>query len=185
VQMTPDNGIKTYSRLFFALWPDEATRQALTQLSKTFDTQAGKPAAPDNFHVTLVFLGNVNLETAALLKQYAPDISAEPFELTFESLSYWQQPKILCATCKNIPQPIVALASKLDALARQCGLRTDIRSYVPHITLVRHAQFIPDQAIKPVVWSAEAFCLVQSCSEPEGVCYRVLRRWPLRLEKTS
>lgn len=168
---------KPYSRLFFALWPDDATRLELTRLTKTFDARAGKPVLPHNYHVTLVFLGNVDQEMEVLLKQRAADITGEPFELIFQSVSYWQKPKILCATCNKIPQQVVELASKLDAKARQSGLQTDSRPYVPHITLTRHAQSFTDTAIKPISWRADDFCLVQSSKEPEGVCYRVLQRW--------
>jgi len=179
VQTTGDDDGKAYSRLFFALWPDESTRQILTRLTATFSAQAGKLVVPNNLHVTLVFLGTVDQTTASAIKQRACDISVEPFELTFESLNYWQQPKICCLTCKDIPPQIIDLASKLDALARQVGLQTDPRPYVPHITLSRHAQSAPEQAITPIVWRADAFCLVESSSEPEGVCYQVLQRWPL------
>lgn len=178
MQTTGDDDRNTYSRLFFALWPDEPTRQRLTRVTATLSAQAGKPVVPNNFHVTLVFLGTVDQTTASAIKQRACDISVEPFELTFESLNYWQRPKICCLTCKDIPSQIIDLASKLDALARQSGLQTDPRSYIPHITLSRHAQSSSGQTITPIVWRADAFCLVQSNSEPEGVCYRVLQRWP-------
>jgi len=185
VLMSQEQESKSYSRLFFALWPDEATRRELARLLKTFAEQTGKPVLPHNFHVTLVFLGNVDQTTESEIKQRASDISVEPFELTFECLNYWQQPKILCATCKKVPQQVVVLASKLDAIARQSGLQTDTRPYVPHITLTRHAQILADQVIKPIVWRADAFCLVQSSSEPEGVCYRVVQRWPLPKNSVS
>lgn len=170
--------MKTYSRLFFALWPDEQTRQALTHLSHVVGS-SGKQVSPHNFHVTLAFLGNVDQATTVLIKQGASDIIEEPFELIFTGVSYWQQPKILCLTCNTLPQQAVDLAIKLDAMATQCGLQLDKRPWVPHITLIRHAQFIPHQPIEPISWRADAFCLVESCSEPEGVCYRVLESWPL------
>lgn len=179
MQIAQGNGSKAYSRLFFALWPDEQTRQVLARLTKTFDAEVGKPVAAHNFHVTLVFLGNVDQATAMEIKQRADLINVEPFELTFESVNYWQRPKIWCLTCNDIPQQVIDLASKLDEIARQSGLQTDPRPYIPHITLSRHAQSAPEvQAIKPILWRADAFCLVQSSSEPEGVCYRVLQRWP-------
>jgi 2'-5' RNA ligase len=175
-------GNKAYSRLFFALWPDEATRLELTRLIKTFDAQAGKPVPAHNFHVTLVFLGNVDQAMIVEIKQRAADVIVKPFALIFERVNYWLQPKVLCLTCNTVPQQIVDLASKLESVARQCGLKTDIRPYIPHITLARHAQVSPNQVIKPMVWCADAFCLVESINESEGVVYRVLQRWPLSKE---
>lgn len=180
MQTMQSNDSKTYSRLFFALWPDEETRQALVALNQTIAGLLHKPVItpPHNLHVTLVFLGNTDEATATLIKQCAADIVTEPFELIFECVNYWQKPKILCLTCNKVPQQVVDLASKLDAVAAQCGLQTDKRPYVPHITLARHASAVAPQTIKQIIWRADAFCLVQSISEQEGVRYQVLQRWP-------
>ena len=59
-----------------------------------------------------------------------------------------------------------------------CGLQTEARPYIPHITLARHAKHLPDINFEPIVWRAEAFCLVESCSEPGGVIYKVKEQWP-------
>jgi 2'-5' RNA ligase len=182
------------SKLFFALWPDDETRQELEQLSLAIQAAGFKPVQPQNLHVTLVFLGNVDSSAELLVKQSVAGISAEPFELTFDQLSYWSGPQILCLTCQ---QPAKAdcmdaggrathgavaesmtLATALDAAVASCGIQTDKRPYLPHITLARHAKYLPDIKIKPVVWRAESFCLVESCSEPDGVQYKVIQQWP-------
>lgn len=71
------------------------------------------------------------------------------------------------------------LASALTEAAENCGLQTDTRPYTPHVTLARHARYLPEVKFEPVIWRAEAFCLVESCSEPGGVIYKVMQRWPL------
>jgi len=71
------------------------------------------------------------------------------------------------------------LVSALEAAAANCGLSTDTRPYTAHITLARRARHLPDVKIEPITWRAEAFSLVESCSEPEGVLYRVIKQWPL------
>jgi 2'-5' RNA ligase len=73
----------------------------------------------------------------------------------------------------------MALVAALTEAAASCGLQTDTRPYTPHITLARHAKYLPDVKFEPIVWSAETFCLVESCSEPDGVVYKVLQQWPL------
>ncbi len=168
------------SQLFFALWPDDETRQALVRLSQSIEAKDFKPVQPHNFHVTLVFLGQVDKDAELLLKQSVTGITAQPFKLTFDSLSYWSKPKILCLTCQQpAPETAMVLVTELEDCASLCGLRTDTRPYTPHITLARHAQYLPDVKIEPIVWRAEAFCLVKSCSEPDGVYYKVIQQWPL------
>lgn len=168
------------SRLFFALWPDNETRQALTRLNQSIEAKDFKQVQPHNFHVTLVFLGPINKDVESLLKQSVTDIAVQPFELTFDSLSYWSKPKILCLTCQQpSPETAMILVTALTKAAASCGLKTDTRPYTPHITLARHARHLPDVKFEPIIWRAEAFCLVESCSEPDGVCYRVIQQWPL------
>jgi len=166
------------SKLFFALWPDDQTRQELVQLSQSIQAAGFKPVQPQNLHVTLVFLGHVDSAAELLVKQSVADISAEPFVLTFDQLSYWSRPKVLCLTCQQPAQQSVMLAAALDAAVASCGIETDKRPYLPHITLARHVRHLPDINIKPIVWRAESFCLVESCSEPDGVQYKVIQQWP-------
>lgn len=168
------------SRLFFALWPDDETRQAVADLSRSITAKGCKWVQPHNLHVTLVFLGQVDKDVASLLKQSVAGIAVPPFELTFDCLSYWSRPKILCLTCRQAaPDDAMILTAALTGAAANCGLQTDTRPYTPHITLIRHARLLPSVKFEPIIWRAETFCLVESCSEPDGVCYKVIQQWPL------
>lgn len=165
------------SRLFFALWPEPETRQTLADLSQSIAVNDCAWVPPHNLHVTLVFLGSAD---ALAIKQAACGITAPPFTLTFDRLSYWQKPRILCLTCQqDVPEAAWTLSSALETVAAQCDLRTDTRPYTPHITLARHAGYLPEAKIEPLIWRAESFCLVESCSEADGVRYQVIERWPL------
>jgi 2'-5' RNA ligase len=164
-------------KLFFALWPDDETRQKLVQLQQTINAKRVRWVSGQNLHTTLVFLGNVDEATETAIKQSVAGISSEPFTLTFDRLSFWRRPRILCLTCQQFGQEVVALAEALDKAAADCGVRTDTRPYTPHITLARQARAI-EQDFTPIIWRASSFCLMQSCSEPEGVYYKVLQQWP-------
>jgi 2'-5' RNA ligase len=165
-------------KLFFALWPEDETRQELMRLQKAIDAKGVRWVPGQNLHATLVFLGNVDEATEAAIKQGVAGISIEPLTLTFDQLSYWSRPRILCLTCRQFGQEVVALAEALDKAAADCGLQTDTRPYTPHITLARQARAV-EQNFTPVIWHAKSFCLMESCSEPGGVYYKVLQQWPL------
>ena len=167
------------SKLFFALWPDDETRQTLARLNQSIATKESKWVQPHNLHVTLVFLSYVDADAELLIKQSVADITAQPFTLTFDSLSYWIKPNVLCLTCLQPAPGAVMLAAALESAAANCGIHTDTRPYTPHITLARHARYLPDVKFEPIIWRAETFCLVESCSEPNGVCYKVIQQWPL------
>jgi 2'-5' RNA ligase len=168
------------SRLFFALWPDDETRQKLAHLNQFIKTERFKWVQPHNLHVTLVFLGQVAEDVELPIKQSVADIAAQPFELIFDRLSYWSRPRILCLTSQQlVPKAASMLTAALETVAANCGLQTDTRPYTPHITLARQVRYLPDVKIEPIIWRADAFCLVESCSEPDGVCYKVIQQWPL------
>lgn len=167
------------SKLFFALWPDDKTRQALERLNLTIASAKLKWVPPDNFHVTLAFLGHVDTNSELLIKQHVADIAAQPFALAFDNLSYWSKPRILCLTCSRPAQEAAALAAALQSAAANYGLHTDTRPYIPHITLSRHAGHLPEVNIEPIIWRAGTFCLAESCSEPDGVHYKIIQQWPL------
>ncbi len=166
------------SRLFFALWPDEQTRLNLVRLNQSIEAKGFKPVQSHNLHATLVFLGSVDAASELLIKHGVTGISAKPFVLTFDQLSYWSKPKVLCLTCSHTPDEAGLLVTALNGEVVSCGLQTDTRPYMPHVTLARHARYLPDINVEPIVWRAEAFCLVESCSEPGGVNYKVRQRWP-------
>jgi 2'-5' RNA ligase len=171
------------SRLFFALWPDDQTRQELVRLSLSIEAKGFKPVQSQNVHVTLVFLGHVDAASELLVKHSVTGISAQAFVLTFDQLSYWSNPKVLCLTCSHTPDELEMLVAALNIEVASCVLQTDARPYKPHITLARHARYLPDINFEPIVWCAESFCLVESCSEPGGVSYQVRQQWPFT--KTS
>ena len=166
------------SRLFFALWPDNQTRLQLLRISKALEVKGFKSVLPNNFHVTLVFLGNIDAATELLIKDAAEEFSAQPVKLIFDQLSYWHKPNVLCLTCSNSVKEIELLVISLNAGVAQCGVQTEIRPYLPHITLCRHAGYLPVISFEPVSWQAESYCLVESCSEPSGVGYHVKQQWP-------
>ncbi|MGZ8152897.1 MAG: RNA 2',3'-cyclic phosphodiesterase [Methylovulum sp.] len=168
-----------YSRLFFALWPDNNTRRQLAQLSDSIQLNAFKLVHPQNLHVTLVYLGHVDKDVEMLIKQAAAGISARPFELQFDQLSYWQRAKVLCLTCQQPADEVCELAATLALAATNLGLQLDKRPYIPHITLARGDAAVAGYSGSPIVWRAESFCLVKSCSEPDGVRYQVIQQWPL------
>jgi RNA 2',3'-cyclic 3'-phosphodiesterase len=166
-------------RLFFALWPDHQTRQSLLRLSHLMLAQTMKAVRPRNYHVTLVFLGNVDESTELLITQRVEAIAAQGFELSFDQLSYWRQPKVLCLTSRHAVGEAAALVAALEKQVSECGLHIETQPYIPHVTLARHARSAPEISFAPIVWRAESFCLVESCSQSSGVVYKVLRQWSL------
>ncbi|MBI5460613.1 MAG: RNA 2',3'-cyclic phosphodiesterase [Gammaproteobacteria bacterium] len=168
-------------RVFFALWPDAEVRAALDTLARQHARHNGHAVVAENLHVTLAFVGGVTAEQRACMEAAAAALTAAPFAVTFDTLGFWLRPRILWAGARVMPPELADLVAALNAALAPCGYRPETRPFQAHITLARKARRSPPvRQIPPVVWRADAFCLVESVASEQGSEYRVIGRWPLR-----
>lgn len=165
-------------RLFFALWPDDKTRAEIHALNQSIE-QPGRKLVPENLHITLVFLGNVDEAIAEAVQRDAARIKGSPIRLQFDELDYWKRPRVLCLTCHRQPKNLYALVNALTRMVEAHPVRLDKRHYRAHITLARKAQARPSTIFLPISVYADHFALVESISTELGVRYEVLETWPL------
>ena len=170
-------------RLFFALWPTESVRLDLNQLSQVVtQTQGsvGKIISPVNWHITLAFLGNVNVATKPCLEQAAATITVPQFNLFLDQLGYWSNNHILWLGTSQTPAALAQLVTQLTTALSSCGYQPENRAFHTHITLMRKVNRIKKlPSITPIIWSIEDFCLVRSTLTTGGAHYEVLARWAL------
>jgi 2'-5' RNA ligase len=165
-------------RVFFALWPDAATRSAISRVTRDAVRESGgRPIAKDRLHLTVAFLGEL---TAAGLDaaRAVPPIRVGAFELTLDALGVWPESKVLWLAPLDPPEALAELEARLWDRLVERGFRAADRVYRPHVTLARRAR--PCEAhVEPVRWAVGALALVESFPEGRGVHYEVLERWPL------
>lgn len=164
-------------RLFFALWPEQTTRQSCITLISQLPN-AGRPVSARNLHITLLFLGSVDSSQQALISQEAGKLPISPITITFDRLSFWKKPGVLCLTAGQTDRNITQLNNALTSIAKQHGILVDERPFTPHVTLMKKARTEADIAISPILWRAHGFCLAESISTAAGVEYRIIERWP-------
>ena len=173
-------------RLFFALWPDEAARRALSAATaKAVRRCGGRPVPAANLHVTLVFLGSVAQRRIAELQDIAREraasfAQAEPLSLTFGRLTHWSRSQILCNRATEESATARALAESLKDAVAAAGFTPDLKPFHAHVTVARkvlRAAELP--AVTPVVWRFADFALVDSHTAPAGPIYSVIESYPL------
>ncbi len=130
-----------------------------------------------NLHTTLLFLGQLDTEQQFDVTQDAGKLIIEPMSLTFDQLSYWKKPAVLCLTSSQVDQNSLRLNQQLSAIARKHRIPIDDRPFTPHVTLCKKAHAPVQLKFKPVQWQSKDFCLVESLSTAHGVKYQVLKRW--------
>ena len=172
-------------RLFFALWPDDPVRREILAASRrAVERCGGKPIPPENFHITLAFLGSVPLEqvepVVATATAAAVAVRADAFVLELDRLGHWPGSQVVWFGCSQLPEAVHALARELRQSLRAHAIKPDGKRFVPHLTLARWVQQTgPLGASATIRWQVEEFVLVRSVSRHGGVDYSVLGRWPL------
>ncbi|HTW76075.1 MAG TPA: RNA 2',3'-cyclic phosphodiesterase [Steroidobacteraceae bacterium] len=130
-------GAEPRRRLFFALWADEACRARLEQAAAGLRAALpGRWLDPQDWHVTLCFLGAVPERLLAPLREQAERIEARAFSLRLERAAYWREARLLAALAAA-PPAALQLAAALRGLARSLGLAPDDKPLRPHVTLAR------------------------------------------------
>jgi 2'-5' RNA ligase len=171
-------------RVFFALWPDAAERNALAAWQPSLhQLYGGRAMQADTLHATLVFLGDVIPQRMEDLRQAAREVDGAAFELVFDRALYWAHNRIVYAESTEVPQALAQLVSRLEQCLDKYCFKFDRRTFRPHVTLLRHAGAcgMPLPLMPSVTWRCRHFVLVQSVRDEAGAHYRELARFPLRV----
>ena len=170
-------------RLFFALWPEIATRNELADLSNRL--RSNTPARwirPENLHITLAFLGDVEKGRIKSLASAASEVEPRGVKFKLDRIEHWRKPQVICLTAAERSGVLDDLATDLTSRLRNAGFILENRPFLAHLTLARkavaHATEIRLQ--ETIVWKSREFVLVESTHHPEGSLYTTLSSWPLR-----
>lgn len=169
------------ARLFFALWPDDKTRDDLDKAGQQLHAVCGgRRTKRETIHITLVFLGDVPVDRIDTLRALATQVNAASFELVLTKLGWWKHNRVAWAAPRDVPPALAALVSDLEQALKSEGSQIDARPYLPHVTLIRKANCLgmPSLAAR-IAWKAEEYVLVRSVTDASGAAYEVIGRWPL------
>jgi len=167
-------------RLFFALWPDAATRDALNGTGKWLHQHwGGRRMRADTLHLTLAFLGSTPASQLDALLPRIETIHANAFELSLDQPGYWRHKRIGWLGTRQPPPQLNELVNELRAALQAAKVNFEAQPHVPHVTLLRNSTGGELPACEPVRWQVSDFVLVASRTEAGGTHYEVIRRWML------
>lgn len=178
-------------RLFFALWPDEATRTALGRAASGLRSQqagsdaGGRWVAAARYHVTVQFLGGHAGPFPDALARSACAVAAalrkpSAFDLRIDMAgSFGGRAAPWWLGTSRIPDALVDLWRRMGSALRDAGLPHDERGdYTPHVTVMRD----PTRSLHPAElgpasldWPVTSFALMRS----DSAGYAVIDTWPL------
>ncbi|MDY6945027.1 MAG: RNA 2',3'-cyclic phosphodiesterase [Pseudomonadota bacterium] len=168
-------------RLFFALWPtDDFRAEIQVRTLAIAHASGGRLIPPRNYHVTLLFLGNVPSESVSAVQQAGAQLAGSAaFELNFDGIECWGR-SVLCLTTSTPPPAAIDLARRLRASLGGHLQRQDEHEFRPHITLARDLpRADAARKVSTLCQEVTGFALVESVRDGAASNYSLLARWPL------
>jgi len=176
-------------RLFVALVPPPAAVAELVAATRDLPVSGLRPVRPQQWHLTLAFLGEVDDATRAELVVRLGRVARRhpPPELALSGGGRFAE-HVLWAGVQGDRTGLRRLCDSVRAAARRCGIATDQRPYRPHLTIARGA----GADLRPLTqhlhgftgstWAARELHLVRSRlgAGPGGTSrHEVVSSWPL------
>lgn len=134
-------------RAFFCLDLDHETKSRLNEQIRPLKRLPVnvKWVSPENMHITMVFLGDINdalvpdLEVAARQALEETGLNS-PIDVTLDRLGAFphvHKPRVVWAGCTNDPEPVRRLAKSLEQALEPLGFEPEDRPFTTHVTLGR------------------------------------------------
>ncbi len=177
-------------RLFVALPIPAEIRSELSRLA------CGLPGArwvsPENYHLTLRFVGNVDTDIAEDVDNALLRIDAEGCTVDLDSIGWFgtkKKPTTIVAKAAKTPA-LLHLQRKIESAMVRIGLGPDERKFMPHITLGRlkgASMFDVEQycaanaGVALPSFMTHDFTLYSSFLSQSGAIYTPEADYPLRL----
>jgi 2'-5' RNA ligase len=189
-------------RLFVALEIPAAVRDNLAALLKElrdlFTPLGGKRprwVRPENLHVTLKFIGEVeNAKVDGIGAALATVHAQAPIDLQFRGLGFFPneiRPTVLW-TALGTSTNLQTLARDIDGALATQGIAKEKRAFIPHLTLARFALPGLHEDLRIAIekhsernfgsFQAREFHLIESKLKPLGAEYTSLQSYPFGAE---
>ena len=168
-------------RLFFAVLPPPEVRNGIAAAALRLPLDADSALVrPDNYHMTLAFVGEVPAAQLATVREIGDSQHACSFTVRFDAYEYWPEAAVLLAAAREIPSTLTRLWERIHAGLANHQLARKPELLRPHVTIARKVSQAPVlQAMSAFGWKAQTFNLMQSTRDGVEPTYTVLNTWPL------
>jgi 2'-5' RNA ligase len=170
------------TRCFFALWPDQDLAHELYSLGAAV---TGRRMREDTLHLTLAFLGNVEVQRIGELCRLAANLPLPNIDLTIDRLDCWAHSGVCWAGPSRLPKPFRDFVDSLHRQLRAAGFALEEREFAAHISLLRNIgkdslsrMPVCGPLAPSMVWPLQAWRLVASLPDGTGRRYETLGEWP-------
>jgi RNA 2',3'-cyclic 3'-phosphodiesterase len=189
----------TSMRLFTAIELSAEIRHAIASQAASLRTQWADPArrwrwvSPDQFHLTLKFLGDTPEASLSLLQDSLSRVSAgfPGFSMTFSGFGCFGRGKdlqVLWLGVQDGSDRCRQLADRINEGLDAVGFKKETRPFHPHITLARakpgsrrtaRPSMVPVSLTRLGLHTVNQVALFRSTLTPRGPLYEVIERFAL------
>ena len=177
-------------RLFVALEIPNEVRRAIASIGTGLPD--ARWVAPENLHITLRFIGEVEEYVAEEIDAELVGIRACPFTVALSGLGCFESRNRVRAVWARVVggEELSQLQRSIELALRRAGLAPDTHKFVPHVTLTRLRQVPVDEVVpylqlhgdfRSVPMVADRFTLFRSHLGRSGSHYEPLTLYPLSL----
>lgn len=174
-------------RLFVALPVPENVADIL------LDTMEALPGArwqdADNLHITLRFIGEVDVRQADDIALALSSVRFEPIDLALAGVGHFERKGRATSIWARVEpsDALAALQTRVEMACRRAGLADETRKFIPHVTIARLNMSSGDAApwlarhegLEAGPWLAGGFALYDSHLGEHGAQYQALLAFPL------
>ncbi len=185
----PSTAVST-ERLFIAVDPPAPVREQLTAL---YEPVRGIVwTRPEQLHLTLRFLGDVDISLRTALEEALARVAVEPFVLPVEGVGFFPPrgvARVLWIGVGHGHTRLHQLRQQIDDALLAAGLALDVRFFQPHVTLGRVKDETPPGAVQQFLkkhrdfeaapFRVSAFVLYASELRPAEAIHTPWRTFPL------
>ncbi len=158
-------------RLFFALEPGEKVRREIHAVQKKLAC-SGRKVPPEQFHVTLAFLGMQPAEIIPEVAAIASRMHFSPCSLVLDRLGVFRRAGVLWMGATIIPAALQNFQQTLLDELERADIGYDRKAWKPHLTLYRRLRNSPViMATVPVTWQLNQFSLIESINVKSSIEY--------------
>ncbi|MEQ8896273.1 MAG: RNA 2',3'-cyclic phosphodiesterase [Roseovarius sp.] len=178
-------------RSFLAIPVPEEQAEPLLDVQHALEV--GRPVPPENWHVTLAFLGNQPEEVLERLHERLAELEAPAFDMRVAGVDIigGRKPSLLYAGVDK-SDALGHLRKKVRQLVRAGDIDLSRERFRPHVTLARFRKRLTELETQRIAGVLEAwgdveagvlpvdhFTLYRSLSSPDGMIYEPLADYPL------
>lgn len=142
----------------------------------------------ENYHITLRFIGDIDLSTARTVADALGGIRRQPIAIRLAGLDVFGGSKPRAIVARVSPSaPLMELQAEQERLVRRLGLPPEPRKFTPHVTLARLrgapelavAAYLGNRGFLSRSFTAERFVLFSSRDSVGGGPYVTEEVYPL------